>query len=537
MKRSVFALALMGFAWAASGQLVADVIDTPIPLSAPQIQADGLAQQIEYTSTAVLPAFTGVALQGIAAGDSLRGWIRFEAQGAWSEWMALYIVRSFTDAAFLAAYRGDAVHAASRFALRFETDKGSTVQIMQAGTFLDESAPPPAPDSQDAQSGAFVIYPPVLHDRDEWNAEPFRGTPVPLNQPDYEQMTLHHTAGFAAVTLTEGLEQVKRIQDFHQNGRGWSDIGYHYLMDQEGRLYQGRPYLNASVNFEDGPPLVRGAHVGGHNTGNIGVSLMGCYHPPEGSTCRNRMTSAAKDSLIVTFAYLSERYGMNPDVLKGHRDFSDTACPGDNNYALLASFRTLIEDLLVTGNAPLGRAALAATVDTIGVVALQWRFLADAGIETYAITREDREGTVVVLERASARDGEWVDATVQSPGPVTYLLTVRGSRSRVQTLSSAVVHVRAERNYLLAQSFPNPASGQATIRYFLQQPGIVSLHLFDAAGRLVLRLTDKYREEDTWHAVTVDTSTLSAGVYYFQLHLEGFAETIYQAAHPMVIVP
>ncbi len=535
MKRLLAALLAFGIVDSAVGQLIADMIDVPVAVSSPVAEIVGQARQVSMESAVALPPFTGVVVQGTATGDTLRGLIRFESGGTWSEWAPLYIVRSFTDEAFLAAYRGNETRVASRFELRFEVEKSESVRILQAGTFLDEENQPPPEAARENQQADFVIWAPALHDRAEWGAEPYRGTPVPLNQPDYYRMTLHHTAGFAAVTLTEGLEQVKRIQDFHQNGRGWSDIGYHFLMDQEGRLYQGRPFLNPSVPFDDGPPLVRGAHAGGSNTGNIGVSLMGCYHPPEGSDCRHVMTGAAMDSLVVTYAYLSERYSVDPDALRGHRDFGNTACPGDNNYALLPTFRTLIADLLITGNAALGTAALSAVADTIGVVSLRWRFLTDAGIESYSITREDSDGAAVIVERQGTSDGEWVDSGISTPGAATYRLTVRGSRNRHQILSTATVQVEAQQSYFLSHSFPNPASEQATIRYYLQQPGIVTLHVFDVAGRRVARLTEAYRPKDSWHAVTLDTSGLSGGTYFYQLHVEGFASTIYQAAFPLVV--
>ena len=537
MKRLWAALLVAGIPYMAAGQLVADMIDTPVAISFSGTQEAGENLQVGFESSTTLVPFTGVALQGTATGDSLRGFIRFQSGEAWTDWLPLYIVRSFTDPAFLAAYRSENVRVATRFDIRFETDKTGVVEVLYGGTFHDTSEPVPDGQSHAPRSSDFKILAPTLHDRAEWNAEPFRGTPVPLNRPTYNYKTLHHTAGFAAVTLTEGLEQVKRIQDFHQNGRGWNDIGYHFLMDQEGRLYQGRPFLNPSAPFDRGPPLVRGAHVGGANTGNIGVSLMGCYHPPEGGTCRHTMTEAAVDSLVATFGFLSERYGVSPDAMRGHRDFSSTACPGDNNYAMMDSFRAKIAELLITGNAALGTAALAATADSIGVVALQWKFLTDAGIESFTLTREDDRGRIVTLiEQAGAHDGRWVDATIQEPGAITYTLTAFGTRGRRQILSTATVHVSPEDAYYLSHSFPNPASEQTTIRYFLRQSGIVSLHVYDAAGRRVARLTEAYKSKDSWHSATLNTSDLADGTYYYYLHVDGFADTIFQAARPLVVV-
>ena len=537
MPRILAVLGMLGLlAYPSAGQLVADMIDAPVELGAPVTEIVGKQHVYTAVSAEPLPIYTGIALQGIATGDSLNGWIRFSTDDAWGEWLPLYIVRSYTDAAFLAAYRGNRVMQADAFELRFEVDASGSTSVVVVGTFLDEVSIQ-RDDGYDPlpQATNFVITPPNLRDRAEWGAEPFRGTPVRLNQPNYHTMTLHHTAGFGAVTLTEGLEQVKRIQDFHQNGRGWSDIGYHYLMDQEGRLYQGRPWYNTSVRFEDGPPLVRGAHVGGNNTGNIGVSLMGCYHPPEGSNCRHVMTEPAKDSLVVTFAYLSERYQVDPGAMRGHRDFSSTSCPGDNNYGQLSTFRSRVADLLITGNAPLGTAALSATADSIGVVALQWRFLANAGIVSYVIEREVAGAITPLLERTGVSDGEWIDTAVLEPGLVTYLLTARGV-GREQTLSRAAVQVGDRKETFLAQSFPNPADQQATIRYFLQDPGIVSLVVYDTAGRAVTRLSEQYRDEGAWHSVTFDTGRLAAGTYYYQLSVEGFTDTVFQSMRPFVVV-
>lgn len=55
------------------------------------------------------------------------------------------------------------------------------------------------------------------------------------------------------------------IQDFHINGRGWKDIGYHFCYDDSGRIYQGMP------------ETIVGTHAGPANTGNIGASMMGNF--------------------------------------------------------------------------------------------------------------------------------------------------------------------------------------------------------------------------------------------------------------------
>ena len=537
MQRLYVALCVLAFmAQGARAQLVDDLIHAPLSVEAPLTQTIGKVALYTFASNAIEVPFTGIALQGFAGGDSLRGEVRFWEQEVWGAWHELYVVRSATDDAFLAAYRGEDVRMATRAELRITVEAGRTVEIVHAGTFDSRRDTQPPEDGWGIPDAAqdFSIIAPRIYRRRDWNAEPFRGTPIPLNRPSYNYMTLHHTAGFGATTLAEGLEQVRRIQDFHQNGRGWRDIGYQFLMDREGRLYQGRPFLNESAPWDLGPPLAHGAHVGGANTGNIGVSLMGCYHPAEGSNCRDEMTQPAIDSLLTTFAFLSERYGVSPELMRGHRDFSQTACPGDNNYVQLSGFRTQVADLLVAGNAPLGTAALYVRMDSVGVVVLRWAFQDDLGIDEFDIQRKVGESVTTLTTRDTVEDGQIVDGG--RAGAYEYLLVARGSRNREQILASAAIEIHTPGHYVLAQNFPNPATDRTTVRYFLRQPGIVKLNMFDVAGRQVTTLEESYREEDVWHSISLDTSDIPSGVYYYQIQLEGFAGTVFNAANPLIVI-
>ena len=134
------------------------------------------------------------------------------------------------------------------------------------------------------------ISAPTIITRSEWGASPFKGDPVA--QPHYRFLTLHHAAGFSASDVDEGKIQVKRIQRLHQEGNGWADIGYHFLLDAAGNIYQGRPYME-NISLSEKPRLVVGAHVAGHNSANIGVCLLGCFHPEtNASTCNDVLTQS-----------------------------------------------------------------------------------------------------------------------------------------------------------------------------------------------------------------------------------------------------
>ncbi|WP_433228303.1 N-acetylmuramoyl-L-alanine amidase [Actinomadura formosensis] len=115
------------------------------------------------------------------------------------------------------------------------------------------------------------------------------------------------------VHYSEGptTQSVRSIQDFHMGTRGWSDIGYNFLVDVHGRIYAGRGWL------------VVGAHAPGHNTSGIGVCMIG----QDGDA-----TPAATRSIRALYDEACRRAGRNLAKL-GHRDVYATSCPGDQLYA------------------------------------------------------------------------------------------------------------------------------------------------------------------------------------------------------------
>jgi len=104
---------------------------------------------------------------------------------------------------------------------------------------------------------------------------------------------------------------VDGIRNYHINVNGWSDIGYHLLIDRNGILYHGRP--------ED----IVGAHAYGANTGSIGINLM------YGSADKH-LTAETIQTLTETLKALCEKYDIAPSgtTIIGHKDVMATECPG-----------------------------------------------------------------------------------------------------------------------------------------------------------------------------------------------------------------
>lgn len=105
------------------------------------------------------------------------------------------------------------------------------------------------------------------------------------------------------------------IRDWHVNGNGWRDIGYHRVIRRDGTVEQGRPDNQT------------GAHVGGHNTGNFGICLVG-GKSRETDGCEDNYTKEQYDALYYLIKELHTRW---PDAeIMGHNGFKgheSRGCP------------------------------------------------------------------------------------------------------------------------------------------------------------------------------------------------------------------
>lgn len=240
-----------------------------------------------------------------------------EENAVWSPWVKATVKRS-PDGRFWArvVFSGPGT---GRLRLRAVGPNGPvspSVSLYGIQVFLS-GAPVPAPPSGPGAAQADTLG---VIERNAWGAKPPK-QPYASHAPD--RFTQHHTAGRRPATLQESLNEVKFVQDFHQNGRGWNDVGYHFLVDPEGRIFRGRPVEAV------------GAHVLNDNAGNVGVSFMGTHHPPH----NHPVTAQQLDASVRIGRWLQATYGIMPDTYKGHRDRGQSDCPGDILYAKLETVR------------------------------------------------------------------------------------------------------------------------------------------------------------------------------------------------------
>lgn len=116
---------------------------------------------------------------------------------------------------------------------------------------------------------------------------------------------------WADKTSTEKMEECRR---WHVEGNGWSDIGYHYLIDRDGTVTPGRPMDKD------------GAHARGHNKGTVGISLWGGHGSNEKDQFHDHFTADQERALRQLIARLEEDHGELEVI--GHNQVAAKACPG-----------------------------------------------------------------------------------------------------------------------------------------------------------------------------------------------------------------
>ena len=154
---------------------------------------------------------------------------------------------------------------------------------------------------------------------------------------------VHHSAGSNAYTRAQSAAVVRAIQLYHVRGNGWDDIGYNFLVDRYGQVFEGR--------FGGIERNVIGAHAQGFNTGSVGVALLGNYNSATLST-------AARSALVRLLAWRLDVAHVDPleavhacpraatrairpafpvllRPISGHRDVGFTSCPGSVVYSQL----------------------------------------------------------------------------------------------------------------------------------------------------------------------------------------------------------
>jgi hypothetical protein len=223
-------------------------------------------------------------------------------------------------------------------------------------------------DSTDRRPGLHIAPPvaraavgqPAIISRAGWGANEsyrFDSGGHELFPPGYfllQKVIVHHTAGRNNDPNPEAT--IRAIYYMQAIGRHWGDIDYNFLIDWQGRIYEGRhsrDYGGGPITGEDlAGNVVRGAHARDYNDGTVGIALLGNFTSVQPA-------AAQRTSLEKLLAWKLERHGLNPlgastytnpqlgnskylNNISGHRNVNQTACPGNAFYATFPALRQAV---------------------------------------------------------------------------------------------------------------------------------------------------------------------------------------------------
>ncbi|GAA2396024.1 hypothetical protein GCM10010420_22060 [Streptomyces glaucosporus] len=211
----------------------------------------------------------------------------------------------------------------------------------------DSATPSPTPTVPTAPESA-VTRPPVVP-RSVWGADESLVEEPPAYLADgIKAVFVHHTTDANAYSCSQSPAIVRAIMAYQTEGNGWNDLGYNFLVDKCGTVFEGRG------GGADLP--VYGAHTYGFNSHSAGIAVIGNY------ATDGVPTSPALNAVARVAAWKLGQYGVNPagrvtltaaedtgvwkkgaratlNTVSGHRDGFATECPGQSLYDRLPEIR------------------------------------------------------------------------------------------------------------------------------------------------------------------------------------------------------
>lgn len=355
---------------------------------------------------------------------------------------------------------------------------------------------------------------PDYEDRDDWC--PAGNCPEIVNPviTDVTHLIVHHSAGVSSSSDWAGV--VRSIWDFHVNVNGWDDIGYNYLVDPNGVLYEGRGNN------------VRGAHFCGNNGGTMGVCVMGDF---TNISPTDNAKSILKDLLAWKICDIDAdplemathaSSGLNLNRISGHQDGCATECPGASFYPQFSDIRMEVAAQI---NNECEVEELAAPINLMAEAISQTKVKMDW---------EDNSNneTAFIIERST-----WTNTNYTTVGNVganvttftdenlaantAYFYQVKATSAQDESAYSNQVGVAtvltSTKNVgkLPIEVFPNPVDNWLTIALPTSLGKTVSINIF-AMGSSKLVKHFVVRSADT--LIKQEVSDLPKGVYLLQVN-------------------
>ncbi|HEX3686636.1 MAG TPA: N-acetylmuramoyl-L-alanine amidase [Gaiellaceae bacterium] len=337
--------------------------------------------------------------------------------------------------------------------------------------------------------------PPIIT-RADWHADESIRRAGPYYADGVHLAIVHHTAGSNSYSKAQSAAIVRAIELYHVQGNGWNDIGYNFLIDKYGQIFEGR-YGGITR------PVV-GAHAQGFNTGSIGISVIGDYSSTSISPAARaalvsviawRLDLAHVDPLskVVRVSSGNPRYpagtALTLNAISAHRDVYPTSCPGASLYAQLPSLRTEVSK---TGLPKLYAPAV------VGALGGPIRFTARLSSPVaWTVTVRDEAGATVASGTGTGTKVDWTwDASAATLQHYAWSITAAQMRPATGSIGSAPVPLALQK-LKLAPTIVSPngdgRGDEAEVSYVLSTAATVTAKVTDSLDQPVATLFEGTR--------------------------------------------
>ncbi|MFG2926671.1 peptidoglycan recognition protein [Streptomyces sp. NPDC048305] len=194
---------------------------------------------------------------------------------------------------------------------------------------------------------------PVIITRSQWHADESLVKEHAVYTGSVKAVFVHHTGHPNGYDCADAPVMLRQMEETHIEGKGWDDIGYNFVVDRCGNIYEGRA---GGVGRS-----VRGAHTTGFNAHSVGIAALGTFDPgvpvPKAMIEGIAKVGAWKLDRSVDPKGFVRMVSTNDDsryhrgevvylhTVAGHRDTFQTYCPGEALYAQLPAIRQEMANL------------------------------------------------------------------------------------------------------------------------------------------------------------------------------------------------
>lgn len=331
-------------------------------------------------------------------------------------------------------------------------------------------------------------------------------------------LIIHHSA--TSNTASDWAAVVRSFWDFHVNGNGWSDIGYNWLIDPNGVVYEGRG------------DNILGAHFCGTNGGTVGTCVIGNFTDA-------LPTETAVSKLVELYAWKACNRNLDPlgsgyhnssgltlNRISGHRDGCSTACPGDMFYPTIPTIRQRIFDHIVGGCDGLaGATGLQGSLTGETEATLNWEDNSDEELGFLLERGQGSDPDFLLYATIDADITEYIDEDVQMSVLYTYRIrsytaTDTSSYSNEAVVSGAVATEDLFFNTKTVLLYPNPVSDKLQVKLDNQLSGSIEIEVLNPISKKIKQafVIQKSTAEESFE---LDFNHLPAGIYLLRIGQKG----------------